>query len=673
MSTVRSLADDLRQRDDDALAALLRRRPDLLHPVPSDITALTTRATTGPSVSRCLDGLDAVRLHVLHIAADLTAQTALPAADVIDAAAVPLGPGGHDQCSDAMANLREVALIWGTDEQVRVVHAVRDLLSATPTPAWPRPTLLGSGPLDPASIDEQAAFHARALIARVRDLVDEWSVHPPAVLRSGGLSLRDFAAAARTLHADWPTTSLAIELAYATRLVFDDQEETPHWVPTDQADSWLARPPSEQWLELVDAWLSLPRLPWLADEKTQVLSTDRDRRAVPVLRRQILDLLLSLPVGSGLDAANAIDVLDDQQPRRRGDLRRQTLVATLAEADAIGVIASGALSAAARIAVDQGSTSPEHRRTRNTRVQQALQAALPPDVDQVLIQADLTIVAPGPLTTEMARHLRLLADIESRGHATVYRISESSIRRTLDAGWDAATIHATLASFSRTPVPQPLSYLVDDVARRHGAVRVGNALGYIRCDDPDTLTAIVADRRLRTLALTRIAENVVISQFPTRELLSGLREAGYAPAAESPEGTVVIRRPEDRRIRAPRAQSAPAARTPEPALLDAAVRALRAGDRAGTRGPALAGPASAQAVPSLSTNAIVAKLRTALADSTPVWIGYADNDGAVTEQIVDPIRLGGGVLTAYDHRTEQVRSFTVARVTGIASIPADEG
>jgi hypothetical protein len=552
-----------------------------------------------------------------------------------------------------------------------VVHAVRDLVANVRPPAWPRPTLTPGTEHAPSEIDEQAALHARALIARVRDLVDEWSLHPPSVLRSGGLSLRDFAAATRSLHADWPLTSLVIELALAARLVADDEEESPHWVPTDHVDTWLARSPAEQWLELVDAWLTLPRLPWLADEKTQVLSSDRDRRAVPVLRRQALDLLLSLPIGSGLDAANAVAVLDDRQPRRQGELRVQTLRATLAEADALGVTSVDAIASFARLALEVVDGAPETRRSRGTKVRDALQAALPPDVDQVLIQADLTIVAPGPLMTDVARSLRLLADIESRGHATVYRISESSIRRALDAGWDAATIHDSLASMSRTPVPQPLTYLIDDVARRHGAVRVGNALGYVRCEDPETLSALLADRRLRSMSLTRLADTVVISQFPARDLVAALREAGYAPAAESPEGTVLIRRPEDRRIRAKRAASAPVQRTPEAALVQAAVRALRAGDRAGTRGPALAGPASAEAIPSLSTSAIVAKLRTALADSTPVWIGYADNDGAVTEQIVDPIRLGGGVLTAYDHRTENVRSFTVARVTGIAAIPGE--
>ena len=51
----RSLADDLRARDDAALAALLRARPDLRTPVPADLAALAARATTRPSVQRALD------------------------------------------------------------------------------------------------------------------------------------------------------------------------------------------------------------------------------------------------------------------------------------------------------------------------------------------------------------------------------------------------------------------------------------------------------------------------------------------------------------------------------------------------------------------------------------------------------------------------------------------
>ncbi|MBK9738293.1 MAG: helicase-associated domain-containing protein [Actinobacteria bacterium] len=674
MAAPRSLADDLRQREPESLGRLLRRRPDLLHPVPTDLTALTTRATTGPSIARCLDSLDALHLHVLRVATTLTAHDAASAEAIVGEAAETLGPDAIDDCMLALTDLVEAALIWGTPHQLRAVHAVRDQVAAVPVPRWPRATLRASEQHDLSDVDERAALSARAALAQVRDLLDDWSADPPSILRSGGLSLRDFASATRALHSDWRRASLTIEVAHAARLVADDHEESPHWVPTDHYDVWLSRPPAEQWIELVTAWLGLNRLASLADEKTQVLSTDRDRRAIPVLRRQVLDLLCAAPSGASLSLEQIIEILDDRQPRRAGDLRALTVDATLLEATELGLTGAGAMSTAGRLLLASLTGPPADRRLSAAEVATALNAALPDDIDHVLIQADLTIIAPGPLAASPSRTLRLLADVESRGHATVFRISEGSIRRALDAGWDAAAIHAVLADISSTPVPQPLTYLIDDTARRHGTVRVGNALGYIRCDNPETLSAAVADRRLRSLGLSRLADTVIISQSPAAELIEELRAAGYAPAAESPDGDIVIRRPEDRRTAAPRAGTVTTRRMTEDALVDAAVRSLLAGDRAATeqRGATVVGPASKVDLPSLSSAAILTALRTAIADNRPLWIGYADTDGSVTQQIVDPIRLAGGVLTAFDHRTEQVRSFSVARATGVAPLTTDE-
>ncbi|MHB1166074.1 MAG: helicase-associated domain-containing protein [Candidatus Nanopelagicales bacterium] len=662
----RSLADDLRQRGDDALARLLRMRPDLVRPVPSDLTALATRATTAPSVARYLDGLDAVHLHVLRIAAELSAHDPAPDEAIAAGAGAGLGDGGHEAVTSALVDAVDAAVVWGTPQARHVVHAVRDLVGPGGPPTWPPPRARLTAAQAPADVDAQGALHARESLGLVRDLLDDWSAHPPGVLRSGGLSLRDFAAARRRLHADWPRTALVIEVAHAARLVADDHEDPPHWVPTDSFDGWLAQHTAEQWTALVRAWLALPRLASVADERTQVLSADRDRGAIPVLRRQVLDILVAAPQGTAVSAESTQQVLDFRQPRRAGELRHLTVEATLREAADLGLTAGGSLSTAGRLllsAADAGTS-----RAHDKEVAAALGGALPEDLNHVLIQADLTIVAPGPLVAHVARTMRLLADVESRGHATVYRISEDSIRRALDAGWDAASIHAHLAQISRTPIPQPLRYLVDDVARRHGAVRVGGGLGYARCDNPETLAAILGDRRLRPLGLHRIADTVLIAQAPARELVEALRTAGYAPAAESPDGQVIVRGTSDRRTRAPRTPHVTVRRTPEETLIRAAVRSLRAGDRATRHGGTTAGPAGSVDLPSLSAAAIASRLRTATADSRPVWIGYADTDGTVTQQVVDPIRVAAGVLTAFDHRTEQVRQFAVSRVTGIADV-----
>ncbi len=172
-------------------------------------------------------------------------------------------------------------------------------------------------------------------------------------------------------------------------------------------------------------------------------------------------------------------------------------------------------------------------------------------------------MAPGPLERPLADMLSVLADVESKGGATVYRFTPGSVRRALDAGQAASDLHAFLAAHSRTPVPQPLSYLIDDVARRHGHLRIGAASAYVRCDDEAVLNEILADRRSTGLRLRRLAPTVLAAQADPGSLLEALRDMGYAPAAESAEGDVLITRAGARRT-PPRTPPVPVPEGPRP-------------------------------------------------------------------------------------------------------------
>jgi hypothetical protein len=296
---------------------------------------------------------------------------------------------------------------------------------------------------------------------------------------------------------------------------------------------------------------------------------------------------------------------------------------------------------------------------------------LPDPVDHVLLQADLTAVAPGPLVPELARTMALTADVESRGGATVYRFDAGSVRRALDAGWSSSGLLDLLARSSSTPVPQPLEYLVRDVARRHGQLRVGRASCYVRSDDPTLLEQVIADRRCARLRLHQIAPTVVVAQADPAEVLQTLRDVGLAPAAESPNGEVVIRRPDLARTPvkdAPRPTVTEPPR-PGPAYLEAVVRALHSGQRDADeeqrrsvgRGPRL---------PVTDPSVTLALLREAAATRSKVWIGYADASGRAERRVIEPLAVEGGRVTAFDHATDGVRGFSVHRVTGVA--PAAE-
>src|SRR5690606_38846651 len=283
--------------------------------------------------------------------------------------------------------------------------------------------------------------------------------------------------------------------------------------------------------------------------------------------------------------------------------------------------------------------------------------------------------APGPLVTDLARELALAADVESTGGATVYRFTAESIRRALDAGRTAADVTEPLTRHSATPLPQPLVYLIEDVARRHGHLRVGALSSYVRTDSPATLDEILADRRSEALRLHRLAPTVLASALQRADLLDGLRAMGLAPVAEAPGGGVIVTRPDARRADPPPTAEIVRVRPEErtdAAMISAAVRALRAGDEASAHGAEQARLRAADALsgapPRSPALATIERLREAVERGGRVWIGYLDQQGQASSRIVEPVRVEGGFLTGYGATRAAVHRFALHRITGVSEI-----
>ena len=784
MSTTspRTLAEQLRTSSDAELAVLLRNRPDLLTPPPSDVAALAARATTQTSVRRAMDRLDAFALQTLDVLAASPEPTG--AAAVRDL----LGADPHP----ALDRLRALGLVWGPDDALHLVRAVRSLL---PEPAGLGPSaataLTSYGPSrlaglladlalpgtgdpvaaarqvgellsrgqDVAALLEGAPAEARAVLERltwgppvgrvadahrdvrvstartpvdwllargllvateegsvvlprevgvwlrggrvhaqvrasppelvstrhelalvqrtaaaaaaatvraVGDLLEAWGYDAPGVLRSGGLGVRDLRRAGAQVDRDEASTAVLLEVALATGLLARDQEQQV-WRPTGAFDTWVTRPMARRWVELVRAWLASDRVAALVGERDErgrtlsALGPGLPRPAAPGLRRATLDLLAEAAPGAAPRPRAVHAVLEWRAPHRGGRAREDLVDATLREAEQLGLTGLGALAGHARALLDGDEQAAVAR----------LGALLPAPVDHVLLQADLTAVAPGPLTPDLARELSLLAEVESTGGATVYRFTEASLRRALDAGRSGTDMHAFLAAVSRTPVPQPLGYLVDDVARRHGRLRVGVSAAYLRCDDEAMLTELLSDRRAGALGLRRLAPTVLVSTVAPEVLLERLRALGHAPAAESADGVALLAHPDARRAPEPaRLPVSSGPSEPSAAVVAATVRAIRSADRAPGRGPAQAG-----GVGLVPTNPIeaLAMLRSAVRTGSSVWIGYADNEGVSRTRLVDPVRVDGGQLSGFDHLRQRVRGFAVHRITAIAPAQPEVG
>jgi hypothetical protein len=517
-----------------------------------------------------------------------------------------------------------------------------------------------------STVDATAAGEALEFLRRVEMVVRLWSNEPAAVLKAGGLGVRDLRKLAREIDTDERGAGLIVEVLFAAGMVGDSAAATsPEWLPTTLVDPWLAATPANQWATLAAAWLDMPRLPGLAgmrDAKDKVLaplSDDLRRPPAPAERRRILSALAELRAGTGVSSPDSLaDVLAWRAPRRGGRLRDEIVRWTLTEATSLGLVALGALTGAGRALLDDGPAAAAKR----------MADSMPEPLDHVLVQADLTVVAPGPLEPSLAVDIGQVADVESAGSATVYRVTEASVRRALDVGRTAEELHELFRTRSRTPVPQSLTYMIDDVARRHGRLRGGAAASFLRCDDPVLLAEVVAHPAAARLELRKIAPTVLVSPVALADVLEELRGAGFAPAAEDATGQVLDLRPSGLRLPAParsRRAGAPAAASPE--RLQAMVDQLRAGDTAaGTkRGRTVSLAAGTGAT---DTAATLALLREAIERNSQVWIGFVDSRGVASQRVVDPFRVGGGVLEGRDVTHGAVRQYPLHRITSASLV-----
>ncbi len=511
----------------------------------------------------------------------------------------------------------------------------------TTTAAVDVPPAVASEERSPRLAASAALGAATDFVRRTGQLLESWDTRPAPALRTTGLGVRELRAIATHLQVAEQEAALVVEVVHEAGLAAtrSDADGNPVWVPTTTFDTWAELSVADRWTALARAWLSSARLPSLVGERGpdgkpwNALTPELSAAGMPEAKTMALTALAALPDGHGLAAGTGLPSLvariawdRPRRPRTRPDL----VAWAVAEASVIGLTGADALASYARPLLAGEDPAP------------TLAGLLPPPVDHVLIQADLTAVAPGPLEPDLARRLQQVADIESHGAATVYRFTPGSVRRALDSGWTATELHAFVLAASRTPVPQPLSYLIDDVVRSFGRLRVGMAASFIRSEDEAALIELAKHPKSVSLDLQRIAPTVLISGLPIDVLLPRMRELGLAPVVEGPDGVVRIGTAEGLRARPPRTRDGAdparhAAR--QAAQVGVAVGNLREGDEAARSRPASA---------SVAGGGVLSALREAIERDGVVLIGFTDNQGVVTERSVRPIVVEGGQLTALD-------------------------
>ena len=729
---MRSFSDYLRSVDDAAFIALFTARPDLVTPVPPDIASLAVRACSAPSLARAIDSLNQWQLQVLEAAAsvnepftekvvagltDKEATTALKylisvglvypsddglriptqLRDVIGTEPAGLGPASLaklnlKELADAPADAKKVLerLTWGPPR-----GSVGDIKNPGPGVTWlldrkflvpldqrtvilPRevgialrtgkvhkeqlvksPQLTGSK-RDERQINLAAIANISTVLRWVEELLNFWADEPADALRAGGLGVRDLKIISNHLGVDESCTAFIAELAYLTSLISIDADD--RILPSNKFDIWLMQTPADRWQMLASQWLITSRVSGLVGrveaKNVAALGPELDRVNAARVRSLTLDLLRENQ-GTAPDWKSFKSLLDWRAPvRRNSSLQDELGQWALREAEWLGLTGQGAISKYGIEFLDGEDLT-------------SINEDLPKTVDHILIQGDNTAIAPGPLEHEISQALAMMAEIESRGGATVYRFTEATIRRALDHGKTGDEIKSFLVKTSKTPMPQPLEYLILDVAKKHGKLRVGNTSSFIRCEDTALISQIMNDKKLEILGLRRIAPEVVICDLDATDAMRVLRECGYLPAGESANGMILTGPKSNRALTKPRPpRIIGELDSPTEEALIAAIRSLRTGEKSTHRQTKLRQVASEALgqLPRTTANETMDILNQFIAAEKTLSIGYADNNGGVTHRIIDPIRISAGALIAKDHATGEVQSFRIPRITGVASL-----
>ncbi|HEX2902479.1 MAG TPA: helicase-associated domain-containing protein [Jatrophihabitans sp.] len=521
-----------------------------------------------------------------------------------------------------------------------------------------------------AAIDGTASTAVLDIVRLAELLVQAIADDPVGQLRSGGVGVRDLRRLAKQLDQAEDIVALLLEVSAEAGLLASSSVMDPTFLPTTEFDDWLAADTAQRWVRLAAAWLGMTRQPSLVgqrddrDKTIAALSADVERHSAPGLRRQLLQLLADLPPGQAPDSAAAVLAQLAWRAPRRAAAHRSAATALLAEAATLGITGYGAITSFARALLD-GMTAEAVRAEANAA--DLLRVALPAAVAEFLLQPDLTVVVPGPPTPELQRELGLTADLESSGGASVYRISPGSLRRALDAGRTGDDLLRFFAERSRTPVPQALEYLVRDAATQHGRLRVGAATSYLRCDDVALLDRVLAEPALAALGVQRIAPTVLVTGAALAPLLERLRAHGYAPAAESADGSALSLATEQPRLSVrPQSRNSRvrSSTIPEQQLVEV-VQRLRAAEKL-TAAINHATTRVSQDIPGVTSASILEILRTAVREDLTIAIGYVDDTGTPSQRTLSPISVGGGVVRGYDPSDTRLRSYPLQRITTVS-------
>ncbi|MEP6560505.1 MAG: helicase-associated domain-containing protein [Nakamurella sp.] len=536
-----------------------------------------------------------------------------------------------------------------------------------------------AAPLAHSALVASAAAAATEFTETVAAVVDFITRRPVPGLKAGGIGSREVSRTAKALRVDERQIRFALELVRTLGLLAGAQGR----ISTHPgAAAWRAKEPAGRLADLVAAWWGLPVTP--------TLTHDPDGKAIPAvggriadgstktLRYAVIETFADVPEGTGLNSPDTLVERMNWQLPGIISPGEPAVAAIWAEAHLLGVLAHGALTPVGAALV-----------SRDPAGLLAIAAKyLPPAATLGRFGSDLTVVVAGAPAAAVSGLLDGCADRESRGAAVIWRFSPGSVRRAFDEGSTAPELLGSLRKIAETDLPQPLTYLIGDVERRHGSLVVRPALSLVRSADEALLAEVAADRSLRSHRPSLVAPTVLAFQSEPGTILLALRAAGYLPVPADEAGVVNLS-PPVRDVGGSLGQLSSQVRLGPDGELD---RLRELADFDDDDGPEVLTELAGALLATLAardaddggeptqTEALIEafgpqlapverrQLAFAVENQVPVSITYRSATGGTSTRTISDIELINGLLYAWCHLRDDDRVFAIDRVQAVSPV-----
>ena len=271
---------------------------------------------------------------------------------------------------------------------------------------------------------------------------------------------------------------------------------------------------------------------------------------------------------------------------------------------------------------------------------------LPKPQRKLICQADLSLIAPGPLPTDVEIAVRRFADTEQIGMASTYRMSALSISHGLETGMSEQDIRGWLLELTGKDLPQPVDYLIREAAARFGRLTVGagelETKSVIKSADSILLAQILNESKLKPFAMYTLPDGSIGCRFEPEMVYFGLREAGFSAVRVDSSGNIV----------SPRTPLGTSEQSSTPTTVDADIQRLREQEEKLGSEP--------------DGDDLVRSIQLAIKNKSIIVIGVTTNTGAELEFTLEPIGFANGRLRAKDKKADIERTLPLASITRVS-------